>query len=374
MRVLVTGATGSVGIALVLELLERSTAEVVCLVRGLDDSSAQQPLHETLLNAAVVYDRAATADAVRTRCRAITGDLTAPGCGVEDLARVGEIDEVWHLAASLRYLDKHETSIRAVNVEGTRQALALAQTLGVSVFNHASTIGTAGAQSGVHYETPVAKDAQMNNAYERSKRDAEYLVGAGGIASTRIMRLPIVIGHSRTYAMAASTLSGIYTLVNEMRRFQTEVEDRLGTYLEHYGVQVIADPHARNAALPVDRVAQAMLTLSLRGADSGIYTIGNLESGNAGGLMAGIADALGICEPRYVQDRAMLTSIDQLFTDKLRFHAPYLMQDHLYDCSNLLRYVDSEVIRYPLTREVLAAYARHHLDAVGAVSVAGVEG
>lgn len=357
-RVLVTGATGSVGVGLVLELLACTSAEVVCLVRGHDDKSAQQRLHSTLVAATSVYDCAVTMDAIRTRCHAVVGDVSAPGCGVEDPARVGAIDELWHLAASLRYLDKHEASIRAVNVEGTRQALALARELGVDVFNHASTIGTAGARSGVHYEVPVVGDEQMNNAYERSKRDAEYLVSEAGIVTARIMRLPIIIGHSRTHAMAASTLSGIYTLVDEMRRFRTEVEDRLGSYLEHYGVQVIADPHARNAALPVDRVAQAMVTLSLRGAESGFYTIGNMDSGNAGGLMAGIADALGICEPRYVQDRAMLTSIDQMFTDKLRFHAPYLMQDHLYDCSNLLRYVDSEVISFSLTREVLGAYAR----------------
>lgn len=374
MGVLVTGATGSVGIGLVLELLTRSSAEVVCLVRGLDDNAAQRRLHDSLVHAAGIYDCAQTVDAIKTRCRAVTGDVTTPGCGIGDLARVGEIDEIWHLAASLRYLDKHEASIRAVNVEGTRQTLALARRLGVDVFNHASTIGTAGVRSGVHFEAPVAADEQMNNAYERSKRDAEYLVSEAGIATARIMRLPIIIGHSRTFAMAASTLSGIYTLVTEMRRFRGEVEDRLGSYLEHYGVQVIADPAARNAALPVDRVAQAMVTLSLRAAESGFYTIGNLDSGNAGGLMAGIADALSICEPRYVQDRAMLTSIDQMFTDKLRFHAPYLMQDHVYDCSNLLRYVDSEVISFALTREVLAAFARHHLDAVGSVSVAGVEG
>ncbi|OOK65309.1 NAD dependent epimerase/dehydratase family protein [Mycobacterium kansasii] len=374
MRVLVTGATGSVGIGLVLELLNQTSAEVVCLVRGLDDAAAQQRLVDSLLDAAGLYDCEEAVDAIRTRCRAVAGDVTAPACGIDDLARVGAVDEVWHLAASLRYLDKHETSIRAVNVEGTRQALALAGQLGAGVFNQASTIGTAGAQSGVHYEAPVAKDAPMNNAYERSKRDAEYLVAEAGMATARIIRLPIIIGHSRTYALAASTLSGIYTLVNEMRRFQTEVEDRLGSYLEHYGVQVIADPHARNAALPVDRVAEAMVKLSVGGGASGIYTIGNLESGDAGGLMAGIADALGICEPRYVQDRSLLTSIDQQFTDKLRFHAPYLMQDHLYDCSNLLGYVDSGVIRFPLPREVLAAFTRHYLDAVGSVSVAGVEG
>lgn len=375
MRVLVTGATGSVGIGLVLELLKHSSAEVVCLVRGLDNDTAQDRLHHSLRAAADVYGCPEAIDAITTRCRAIAGDVTAPGCGIEDHhTALGEITEIWHLAASLRYLDKHETSIRAANVEGTRQVLALARALSVEVINHASTIGTAGVRSGTHYEAPVARDAPMNNAYERSKRDAEYLVSDAGIATARIVRLPIIIGHSRTHAMAASTLSGIYTLVNEMRRFRVEVEDRLGSYLEHYGVQVIADPNVRNAALPVDRVAQAMVSLSQGAAESGFYTVGNLASGNAGALMAGIADALGIREPRYVQDRALLTSIDQMFTDKLQFHAPYLMQDHLYDCSNLLRYVDSEVIRFPLTREVFSAYARDYLDGVDSVSAAGVGG
>lgn len=376
MGVLVTGATGSVGIGLVLELLKSPSAEIVCLVRGSDDDTAQRRLHASLMEAAEVYECAELTEAITTRCRAVAGDVTEHGCGIDDLQRLGDVDEMWHLAASLRYLDKHEASIRAVNVEGTRQAIALARRAGIEVFNHASTIGTAGAQSGIHYEEPIAADAPMNNAYERSKRDAEYLVSAAGFTTARIMRLPIIIGHSRTYAMAACTPSGIYTLINEMSRFHAEVEDRLGSYLEHYGVQVIAEPDARNAALPIDRVAQAMVALSLCAAEPGFYTIASTALGNVGVLMAGIADALGICEPRFVQDRAMLTSIDQMFTDKLRFHAPYLMQDHVYDCANLLRYVNPEVINFATPREVLAAYAEHHLSHTGSpvAAVGSVEG
>jgi thioester reductase-like protein len=95
---------------------------VVCLLRGPDNDSARHRLQASLLDAADVYDCAQTIDAIRTRCRAVARDVTAPSCGIDDLTRVGEIDEMWHLAPSLRYLDKHEASIRAVNVEGTRQA------------------------------------------------------------------------------------------------------------------------------------------------------------------------------------------------------------------------------------------------------------
>ncbi|MFL6130544.1 MAG: SDR family oxidoreductase [Mycobacteriales bacterium] len=371
MTVLVTGATGCVGAATVLELLRSTAQDVVCLVRGHDDAEAHARLRRTLAEAARAYGCEELAEPVRARCRGIRGDVTEPLCGVGALDP--GITELWHLAGSLYYLDRHRAEIDAVNITGTGNAIALARKSGIGVLNHASTVATAGTRTGLLYEEPVDPDTPMNNAYERSKVAAERLAAHSGIDVVRILRLPAVVGHSETHRLTASTFSGVYTLTNELVRFRDAVEDRLGAYLEHYGVQVIADPEVRNAVLPVDRVARAIVLLSLAGAASGIYTVANLGSANVRALMSGVADAIGIAEPRYVDDPALLTSIDRQFTDELRFHAPYLRQDKLYDCSNLLRHVDRDVVTVAISRADFAAYARSYLAASAPSQLAATE-
>ncbi|GGK63194.1 SDR family oxidoreductase [Nocardia camponoti] len=362
MTALVTGATGCVGAGIVLELLRQTSQDIVCIVRSRDDEEAHERLQRVLLETIEAYDCRELAGAVQSRCRGIRGDVTEPRCGLSDAVDL-EATELWHLAASLRYLDKHEAAINSVNVDGTRNVITLAQSLGIGVLNYASTVATAGTRTGILYEEPVEKHTEMNNAYERSKVIGEQLVLASGIDAVRILRLPIVVGHSETYQLTASTFSGFYTLATEMIRFKEKVEERLGSYLEHYGVQVVADPDVRNAVLPVDRVANAAVTLSVARAESGIYTLANMLSANIGSAMAGIADVLGIAEPRYVDDVALLTSVDQEFTNEMRFHAPYMLQDKLYDCANLLRYVDRSVVSVEMSRDRFAAYARHFFPA-----------
>ncbi|ORB73729.1 SDR family oxidoreductase, partial [Mycobacterium timonense] len=68
-----TGATGSVGIGLLLEMLKSPSTEIVCLVRGSDDDTAQRRLRSSLLEAAEVYECAELAAAITTRCRAVAG-------------------------------------------------------------------------------------------------------------------------------------------------------------------------------------------------------------------------------------------------------------------------------------------------------------
>ena len=102
---LVTGATGFVGGALVLELLERTGDEVVAVVRpGRGDVRAR--LFEGLLHAARAYGSPLDTAEIADRCRAVEGDVLEDGCGL-DAARVGPVDQLWHSAASLRYENRY---------------------------------------------------------------------------------------------------------------------------------------------------------------------------------------------------------------------------------------------------------------------------
>src|SRR4029077_7562605 len=78
---LITGATGCVGSALVLELLRTTEARVVCLVRPQNDpATAQARLTHVLENVARSFDlREDTRRAVTQRCRAVPADVALSG-------------------------------------------------------------------------------------------------------------------------------------------------------------------------------------------------------------------------------------------------------------------------------------------------------
>ncbi len=223
-RHLATGPTGSTGGALALELLAETDDELVCLVRAAGQPEAERRLQHGLRLAAKAYDRADLSDAIEARCHAVVGDITTAACGV-DPASIGPVDEVWHSAASLKYLERHAAEIRRSNVDGTRHTLELAGRLGAPIFNYISTAYVAGGRTGEIREELAAASTPTNNYYERSKIEAEQLVVAAPLRH-RILRPSIVIGHSRTYATSSSF--GIYGAFANIVRFQRRVRGRLG--------------------------------------------------------------------------------------------------------------------------------------------------
>ena len=98
--VFMTGATGFLGMEVLARLLEAGDREVVCLVRAADKGAAEARLDgvlETLWNDPAPY---------RGRVRAIAGDLTAPGLGMDIAERASlaeEVGAVLHCAASISF-------------------------------------------------------------------------------------------------------------------------------------------------------------------------------------------------------------------------------------------------------------------------------
>ena len=95
-----TGATGFLGMEVLARLLEAGDREVVCLVRAADTAAAEARLDgvlETLWTDPSPY---------RPRVRAIAGDLTSPGLGMDVVERTElaeEVGAVLHCAASISF-------------------------------------------------------------------------------------------------------------------------------------------------------------------------------------------------------------------------------------------------------------------------------
>jgi thioester reductase-like protein len=116
--VLVTGATGFLGASIVAELVERSRAQVHCLVRGGDRGRLMARLEEAGLDA----------KAFGARIVVVGGDLKEPGLGLSERATASlarEVDAICHAGAEVNWVYPYE-ALRAANVGGTLELIRLA--------------------------------------------------------------------------------------------------------------------------------------------------------------------------------------------------------------------------------------------------------
>ena len=245
---LMTGATGFVGMELLARVLEQTEYDVVALVRADDDQAAQarmDDLLETLVAPAV--------RPYRDRVRALAADLESPGLGLSPLVSdrlAGTVNAVVHCAASISFTLPLDEA-RRINVEGTREVVKLASRAyargTLQRFVHVSTAYVAGDRSGLVSEHDGDVGQGFRNTYERTKLEAEAIVVDSGLPAA-IVRPSVIVGDSATGWTQAFNV--IYWPLQAFARglFPT----------------VPGDPGACLDIVPVDTVADALLEL-LRG-------------------------------------------------------------------------------------------------------------
>jgi long-chain acyl-CoA synthetase len=198
--VLVTGATGFLGMELMARLLEGGDRRVWALVRAPSPEEAKRRVRKTL--AVISPDPAAAAE----RVIPVTGDILRDELGMDPRVReelAESVDEVIHAAASVSFsLPLGEA--RAVNLEGTRRVLELATLIasrgnGLRRVAHVSTAYVAGTHRGRFGEEDLARGQGFNNTYELSKWEAERLTRAYAAAlPVQVFRPSIVVGDDQT--------------------------------------------------------------------------------------------------------------------------------------------------------------------------------
>jgi thioester reductase-like protein len=198
--VLITGATGFVGMELLSRFLERGERPVYALIRAPDPVAAERRLRATLSS---LYGRD---DAYAGRVGAVPGDIESPGLGLdpEDRTMLTErVTDIVHAAASVNFslpLDR----ARAINVAGTWRMLELAQDCVVSPgglrrFAYVSTAYVAGDHAGEFGEDELDVGQGFRNSYERSKFEAEGLVHEhADHLPVQVFRPSIVVGETAT--------------------------------------------------------------------------------------------------------------------------------------------------------------------------------
>ncbi|MCW2273142.1 SDR family oxidoreductase [Rhodoblastus acidophilus] len=185
----ITGGSGFIGKRLIQRLLARPDAEVHFLMRN------PSPERLKVLSDFWGVDAA--------RARPLPGDLTAPLSGVDPKtieALRGKVDHVFHLGA-IYDLAADPAQEMQVNIEGTRNALALAEALDARRFHHMSSIAAAGLYEGVFREDMFEEAENLDHPYFASKHAAEKVLRTEAKLPFRIYRPGLVVGDSRTGEM-----------------------------------------------------------------------------------------------------------------------------------------------------------------------------
>ncbi len=180
MRILMTGATGAIGVPLTRDLLNHG-AEISAIARI---KPGQQRLFQELFH---------------SRIKIIPGDVTEPFCGVTPILIKklrGSFDAFLHVAGKVQYHEYLRQDTYRVNKVGTEHALDLANELGIEHVVFMGTCYVAGKRAYLD-ENEEGEIEEANNPYESSKMEGEKLIRRFA-NKPLILRLSTVIGNSET--------------------------------------------------------------------------------------------------------------------------------------------------------------------------------
>lgn len=312
MSVLLTGATGFVGMEVLARLLD-GDEEIVALVRGRDEEEAGARLD-------TVLDGLGVAPADRSRARAVAGELTQPGLGLSDAtadALAGEVTEIVHCAASISFtLPLSEA--RAINVGGTESVLELARRIAdhgsLRRVVHVSTAYVAGRHRGRFAERDLYIGQEFRNTYEQTKAEAELLVDAAARDLPIVtVRPSIVMGESDTGWTPAFNV-----LYWPLRAFDRGLLPAIP-----------AKPANRVDVVPVDFVADAIVHLLREPSDvrGAVHATAADAAPTAEELVALAAQTLGRDRPPLVEGDESLGR----HSDEAAQYMPYFDMEMIFD-------------------------------------------
>jgi thioester reductase-like protein len=206
--VLLTGATGFVGMEMLARYLERGDRDIVTLVRSDCHAGAQARIDGVLEN--LFGD---DAPAYRPRVQAVAADMTSTGLGLTEAERTGlaeRVTKIVHSAASVSF-SLPLAEAREINREGTRRMLELAELTkargGLECYAHISTAFVAGDHSGAFAECDHDVGQTFHNSYEQSKFESEQLIRSHEGLPFTILRPSIVVGdHNNGWTSAFNVL------------------------------------------------------------------------------------------------------------------------------------------------------------------------
>ncbi|MDO9354886.1 MAG: SDR family oxidoreductase [Solirubrobacteraceae bacterium] len=317
--ILLTGASGLLGGEMLERLLERTDRHVFAIVRrplGIE----HERLHEVFADLSEDKPLPEVTDAITT---------------------------IIHCAASVSFTLPIDEQ-RAINVEGTRRLLALAEALpNLERFMHVSTAYVAGFTEGTFGPGDLERGQSFRNTYEQSKHESEVLVRSSGLP-VQVVRPAIVVGDSQTGR--TSSFNVIYPPLKAYARGKMQVAP--------------GNEDATIDVVPIDYVVEGMFALL----DAPVGSTHILAACQKAGTMGEVLD-LGA--EYFDQPRGQLLPEDQLreliaqLPDEPREKALLALQRNeamVPYFSVRTQYEDPETIRFLAERGVECPAFRDYFD------------
>lgn len=205
--IFLTGATGFLGAFLLNDLLQTTSAQILCLVRFNEPSDDDQPAGIARLRRHLL-DLGLWQDSIMERVEIVPGSLSRKRLGIspEAFEKLGNrVQVIIHAAATVNLVYPY-AALRQANIGGTREILRLASFKGATV-QHVSTNGVLppSPEDGWWENAMLDVDSvpdKLADGYGQTKWVAEQLVleaGRRGLP-VKIHRAGTISGHSRTGA------------------------------------------------------------------------------------------------------------------------------------------------------------------------------
>jgi NAD(P)-dependent dehydrogenase (short-subunit alcohol dehydrogenase family) len=289
----VTGATGFIGRFLVQELVDNREGDIFVLVR------------EGSLPRLDLLRRRWGSD----RVIPVVGDLAEENLGVDPewiAQHRGDITHFFHLAAIYDMTADSATN-DAMNVDGTRNAIALAGELEAGCFHQVSSVAAAGEYVGTFDETMFDEGQHLPSAYHRTKFESERIVRDECPVPWRVYRPAVVVGDAEHGTM--DKVDGPYYFFPVIKRLR----DALPSWMPLVGVD-LGDTNV----VPVDYVAKAMDHLAhLANRDGEAFHLVNPEPQSVVDLINSFCQAAGAPQFATPIDRNV-TTVGGLVPRRLR--------------------------------------------------------
>lgn len=299
--IFLTGATGFLGAFLLHELLQKTTADIHCLVRcsSVEDGMARI---ERNLESYVPGNGLGSA-----RIIPVPGDLSKPllGLSTQQFRTLAEkIDCIYHSAAWVNWIYPYDR-LKPTNVLGTQEVLRLACRVGVKPVHFVSSISV----------FPLFSDAGAPVIYEGDSLDHGSVLYGGYMQSKWVAEKLVMIARSRGLPVAIYR-PGLIAGHSQTGVWNTEdVTSKLIKSFVELGYA--PDLDAATDMTPVDYVSRAIVHLSTsRGSLGGVFHLANPQPVHARDLVTWMRSFGYPIEPvSYERWRAQLVERAKLSRD-----------------------------------------------------------
>ena len=306
MKILFTGATGILGSHILLSLLLNN--EVYLLVRN-----AAQRL-ENLTGLGVPPHHIFECDLEKN-------NLALSDDAISRLKSIG-LDLILHVAASVKFDEKHYQRTLNINKDGTERLIRLGKFLKIRNIHFVST----------------AYAPFQRNPYERSKLDAENSVINSGLAYN-IYRPGVIVGESKTCAIKG--FNGFYGYVMVPYFIVQSLKKNRSSSVE-LPINIPCSFTSTINIIPVDWVVSQIVSLINLGTFNEIYHITNPQPPLSSWLLKVIYDYLNIYGINYVDWETYFNSkngngkslLQRLFDKQTEIFSPYIKGEEIFDISS----------------------------------------